>query len=106
MMVCSLFSQNNVNPKVLNLNDISENKSAGYEAIYQKARKARVVFSGENHTQVEFNARTEYTLMRSLYENCGYRNFIIEMSPVRAYYMERYISYNDTHARKLLKIRL
>ena len=103
MMVCSLFSQNNVNPKVLNLNDISENKSAGYEAIYQKARKARVVFSGENHTQVEFNARTEYTLMRSLYENCGYRNFIIEMSPVRAYYMERYISYNDTHARKLLK---
>ncbi len=103
MIVYSLFSQNNVNPRVLNLNDISDNKSAGYDAIYQKARMARVVFAGENHTQVEFNARAEYTLMRSLYEHCGYRNFIIEMSPVRAYYMERYISHNDTHARDLLK---
>ena len=103
MIVYSLFSQNNVNPRVLNLNYISDNKSAGYDAIYQKARMARVVFTGENHTQVEFNARTEYTLMRSLYEHCGYRNFIIEMSPVRAHYMERYISHNDTHARDLLK---
>lgn len=103
MIVYTLFSQNNVNPRVLNLNEISDNKSAGYDAIYQKARMARVVFTGENHTQVEFNARTEYTLMRSLYENCGYRNFIIEMSPVRAHYMERYISHNDTHARDLLK---
>lgn len=103
MMTIALFAQNNVNPKVLNLNDLSDNKSPGYEAIYQRARKARVVFAGENHSQIEFNARTEYTLMRSLYENCGYRNFIIEMSPVRAYYMERYISYNDTHARDLLK---
>jgi hypothetical protein len=103
MIVYSLFSQNNVNPRVLNLNHISDNKSAGYDAIYQKARMARVVFTGENHTQVEFNARTEYTLMRSLYEHCGYRNFIIEMSPVRAHYMERYISHNDTHARDLLK---
>lgn len=103
MMTIALFAQNNVNPKVLNLNELSDNKSPGYEAIYQRARKARVVFAGENHSQIEFNARTEYTLMRSLYENCGYRNFIIEMSPVRAYYMERYISYNDTHARDLLK---
>lgn len=103
MIVYSLFSQNNVNPRVLNLNDISDNKSAGYGVIYQKARMARVVFTGENHTQVEFNARAEYTLMRSLYEHCGYRNFIIEMSPVRAHYMERYISHNDTHARDLLK---
>ena len=71
MIVYSLFSQNNVNPRVLNLNHISDNKSAGYDAIYQKARMARVVFTGENHTQVEFNARTEYTLMRSLYEHCG-----------------------------------
>lgn len=103
MMTIALFAQNTVNPKVLNLNELSDNKSPGYEAIYQRARKARVVFAGENHSQIEFNARTEYTLMRSLYENCGYRNFIIEMSPVRAYYMERYISYNDTHARDLLK---
>ena len=103
IITASLFAQSNVNPKVLNLNDISDNKSPGFEAIYQKARKARVIFAGENHSQIEFNARTEYMLMRSLYENCGYRNFIIEMSPVRSYYMERYIRYNDTHARDLLK---
>lgn len=98
-----LVAQDIEKPLVLDISDIHNNTKEAFQNIYQSARKARVVFNGENHLMVEFNARMEYTMMRSLYENCGYRNFIIEMSPSRAYYMERYVSHNDTQARNYLR---
>ncbi len=99
----NLGAQNHEKPLVLDISDVKNNTKEAFQNIYQAARKARVVFNGENHLMIEFNARMEYTMMRSLYENCGYRNFIIEMSPSRAHYMERYVSHNDTQARNYLR---
>ena len=105
VLICILgaLSLNAQNPIVFDMRKVENNSQAGFQKLYEKARKARVFFSGENHSMVEFNSRMEYTMMRSLYENCGYRNFIIEMSPVRAYYMEQYVSHNDSTARKYLQ---
>ena len=43
----------------------------GLKEIFSVAKNARVVISGENHREIEFNALLEFTLLRSLYENCG-----------------------------------
>jgi len=86
----------------LDLNHLDFTKDSGMKAIYAEARKARVVFNGENHVITELNSRLEFSMMKGLYENCGYRNFIVEMSTNRAYYMEQYICKNDTNARRLL----
>jgi len=86
----------------LDLNHVDFAKDSGMKTIYSAAKKARVVFDGENHSMTELNSRLEYSMMKGLYENCGYRNFIIEMSANRAYYMEQYICNNDTNARRLL----
>lgn len=91
------------NPIDLDIRNIQNNTQPGFQKLYDRAKKARVMFSGENHGIVEFNSRMEYTMMRSLYEHCGYRNFIIEMSPSRAYFMEQYVCHSDTQARKYLK---
>lgn len=86
----------------LDLNHLDFAKDAGMQTIYAAARNARVVFDGENHAMTELNSRLEFSMMKGLYENCGYRNFIVEMSANRAYYMEQYICKNDTNARRLL----
>ena len=86
----------------LDLNHVDFAKDSGMKTIYSAARKARVVFDGENHSMTELNSRLEFSMMKGLYENCGYRNFIIEMSANRAYYMEQYICKNDTNARRML----
>lgn len=86
----------------LDLNHLDYTKDSGMKTIYAAAKKARVVFDGENHSMTELNSRLEFSMMKGLYENCGYRNFIIEMSANRAYYMEQYICKNDTNARRLL----
>jgi hypothetical protein len=86
----------------LDLNHLDFAKDSGMKTIYAAARKARVVFDGENHSMTELNSRLEFSMMKGLYENCGYRNFIVEMSANRAYYMEQYICKNDTNARSLL----
>lgn len=86
----------------LDLNHVDFAKDSGMKTIYAAARKARVVFDGENHSMTELNSRLEFSMMKGLYENCGYRNFIIEMSANRAYYMEQYICKNDTNARRML----
>jgi len=103
MVVAANLCAQSSNPIPLDIRNIQNNTQPGFQKLYERAKKARVVFSGENHGMVEFNSRLEYTLMRSLYEHCGYRNFIIEMSPSRAYFMERYVSHNDTQARNYLK---
>ncbi len=86
----------------LDLNHVDFAKDSGMKTIYAAARKARVVFDGENHSMTELNSRLEFSMMKGLYENCGYRNFIVEMSANRAYYMEQYICKNDTNARRML----
>ncbi len=101
--ILGALSLNAQNPIVFDMSKVENNTQPGFQKLYERARKARVFFSGENHSMVEFNSRMEYTMMRSLYEHCGYRNFIIEMSPVRAYYMERYVSHNDSVARNYLQ---
>jgi hypothetical protein len=86
----------------LDLNHLDFTKDSGMKTIYAAAKKARVVFDGENHSMTELNSRLEFSMMKGLFENCGYRNFIVEMSANRAYYMEQYICKNDTNARRLL----
>ncbi len=86
----------------IDLNHLDFAKDSGMKTIYAAARNARVVFDGENHVMTELNSRLEFSMMKGLYENCGYRNFIVEMSANRAYYMEQYICKNDTSARRLL----
>lgn len=86
----------------LDLNHVDFAKDSGMKTIYAAAQKARVVFDGENHSMTELNSRLEFSMMKGLYENCGYRNFIVEMSANRAYYMEQYICKNDTNARRML----
>lgn len=90
--------------KTWNVLDSNHGNDVGFKSIMGAASKARVFFLGENHSQSTFNTRMEYTMMRALYENCGYKNLIIELSPTTAYYMQRYICDNDTNARKILNI--
>ena len=98
----SVGAQNVPHGIKLDLNHLDFTKDSGMKTIYAAAKKARVVFDGENHSMTELNSRLEFSMMKGLYENCGYRNFIVEMSANRAYYMEQYICKNDTNARRLL----
>lgn len=86
----------------LDLNHMDFANDQAMKVIYSEAKKARVVFTGENHTKVELNSKLEYYMLKGLYQNCGYKNFILEMSASRAYYMERYVCKNDSNARRLL----
>ncbi len=97
-----LCAQNVPHGIKLDLNHLDFSKDAGMKTMYEAARNARVVFDGENHSMTELNSRLEFSMMKGLYENCGYRNFIVEMSGNRAYYMEQYICKNDSNARRLL----
>jgi len=88
---------------VFNLNSEDYINNEALKEIFPEARKARIVLTGENHYQVAFNSLMEYTMMRALYENAGYRNYIIEMSPSRAHYMQRFICDNDSQALRYLQ---
>jgi len=89
--------------KEIRLDKTNYAMDAGLQEIFAVAKNARVVISGENHREIEFNALLEFTLLRSLYENCGYRNFVLELSSARAYYLQKYVCENDSLAKKLLQ---
>jgi hypothetical protein len=89
--------------KTLEMKTSSFSTGDGWMMLYEKARESRVVMSGENHSEVEANALMEYSFMRALYENCGYRDYIIELSPARAYYLQKYITEDDGYALQALQ---
>lgn len=71
--------------------------------IAQEAKKVRVFIGGENHNEVTFNSLMEYGFMNRLHKYAGYRHYLLELSPARGYYLNRYVRYADTHARDALK---
>jgi hypothetical protein len=102
-MVSPIKAQVLPKAKVFNLSSEDYTNNEALKSIFPVAQNARLVFTGENHYQVAFNSLMEYTMMRALYENAGYRNYIIEMSPSRAHYMQRFICDNDSQALRYLQ---
>ena len=99
----NLHSQGIPVAKSLNFNPDKYNENQGLLELVDSAINCRVVLSGENHLEVGFNSVLEYSLMRLLYERAGYRHYILELSPARAYYLERYVVQGDKYAEKLIK---
>ncbi len=94
----------NFNPKGYHydFND-AELSAQAVKLMSERAKKARIVLAGENHRYVKFNSRSEFRWMKMLYENAGYRNYILELSPTRAVFLERYICKGDTIAKKIIQ---
>lgn len=76
---------------------------SGFAMIGDQARNARVVMTGENHTYVTFNTLLEVKMLRYLNKTNGTRNFLIELGPARAHFVNRYIQGRDTQAERFLK---
>lgn len=76
---------------------------SGFEVLDSAIQNARVVMTGENHTYVKFNSKMELKMLRYLNKNVGTRNFVIELGPARAHYLNRYINEKDTTADRYLR---
>ena len=89
-------------PIDMKFNSVSK-QDATWQFLANEASKVRVFMGGENHQEVDFNSLMEYGFMNRLHKYAGYRHYVIELSPARAHYLNRYIKYSDTHARDALK---
>jgi hypothetical protein len=78
-----------------------ELKSVG--ALTKRAAQARIMLSGENHMFSNFNSLGEYRFLKFFHETAGVRHFVIELSPTRALYMERYFTNTDSTAKRFLR---
>ena len=78
------------------------NQQDAVQLMSKRAKSARVILSGENHFYSKFNSVAEYRFLRMMHENAGVRNFVIELSPTRAYFMERYFTKEDSIAKMFL----
>lgn len=78
------------------------NDQEAVKLMAKRAKSARVILSGENHYYSKFNSLAEYRFLRMMHENAGVRNFVIELSPTRAYFMERYFTKEDSIAKMFL----
>jgi len=71
--------------------------------LLQRAGEARIMLSGENHMFSSFNSLGEYRFLKFFHEQAGVRHFVIELSPTRALYMERYFTNTDSTAKRFLQ---
>lgn len=78
------------------------NQTDAVQLMSNRAKSARVILTGENHYYSKFNSLAEYRFLRMMHENAGVRNFVIELSPTRAYFMERYFTEEDSVAKMYL----
>ena len=78
------------------------NQQDAVQLMSNRAKSARVILTGENHFYSKFNSLAEYRFLRMMHENSGVRNFVIELSPTRAYFMERYFTKEDSVAKMYL----
>lgn len=104
LIFCSgnLFSQRA--PKAQEIHQIKDSFSAQeWSAFIESAKKVRLVFGGENHREVDFNSLVEFQVMRLLHDHAGYQNYLIELSPARAYYLNRFIRHGDQRAENAIK---
>jgi hypothetical protein len=83
--------------------DSKTEMSETWKSLASEAAKVRVFLGGENHREIDFNSLMEYGFMNRLHKYAGYRHYVIELSPARAHYLNRYIGHSDTHARDVLK---
>ena len=82
-------------------NGFAELKSI--KPLTDRAAQARVMLSGENHMFSGFNSLGEYRFLKFFHEQAGVRHFVIELSPTRALYMERYFTNTDSTAKRFLR---
>ena len=87
----------------INFNQPVNGQSKAMLAFATRALQARVILAGENHFYVKLNVQSEYHLLRLLHEKAGVRHYVIELSPTRALYMQRYFSTGDEVAHRYLK---
>ncbi len=78
-------------------------ESKAMQAFVKRALQSRVILAGENHFYIKLNTQSEYKLLRLLHEKAGVRHYVIELSPTRAWYLQRYISSGDEVAHRFLK---
>jgi energy-coupling factor transporter ATP-binding protein EcfA2 len=86
--------------------DFEQNGFAELKSIRpltDRAAQARVMLSGENHMYSGFNSLGEYRFLKFFHEQAGVRHFVIELSPTRALYMERYFTNTDSTAKRFLR---
>jgi hypothetical protein len=74
-----------------------------WKSFIESAKNVRLVFGGENHREVDFNSLVEFQVMRLLHHHAGYQNYLIELSPARAHYLNRFIRYGDQRAENAIK---
>ncbi len=86
--------------KVSLLNNDSFQEFAFLDTI---APKYKIFMTGENHSFVNFNTKLELKLLRYLNKTVGLRNFVLELGPARAHYMNLYITTGDSSAYKKLE---
>ena len=105
---CLIFSVGNLlsqrAPKAQEIHHLKDSFSAQeWNSFIQSAKKVRLVFGGENHREVDFNSLVEFQVMRLLHDHAGYQNYLIELSPARAYYLNRFIRHGDQRAENAIK---
>ena len=105
---CLIFSVGNLlsqrAPKAQEIHQLKDRFSAQeWNSFIQSAKKVRLVFGGENHREVDFNSLVEFQVMRLLHDHAGYQNYLIELSPARAYYLNRFIRHGDQRAENAIK---
>ena len=97
----SALAQTAGNPKIFNPEE--NDNFAGFELLDHTLAGKRVIMTGENHSYTQFNARLELKILRYLNKNAGFRNFVLELGPARANFVNRYINNADTMAEKHLR---
>lgn len=85
------------------INIFNNDNFTGFELLDSEVQNKRLVMTGENHSFVKYNAKMELKMLRYLNQTNGTRNFIIELGPARAHYLNRFINETDTMADRYLK---
>lgn len=75
----------------------------GFESLDSSLAGRRVFMTGENHSYVDLNSRLELKMLRYFHQKAGVKNFIIELGPARAHYVNRFISNADSMSEQYLK---
>ena len=94
-------SQTAGKPKVFNLEE--NDNFSGFELLDHSLPGKRVIMTGENHSYTQFNSRLEVKILRYLNKNAGFKNFVLELGPARANFVNRFINNSDTISEKYLK---
>lgn len=103
MLALSAINLRAQDPPMYQVSLANNDSFAEYAFLDSVVDKYRIFMTGENHTFVTFNTRLELKMLRYLNHKVGLRNFVLELGPARAHYMNLYISTGDSAAYNKLK---